>query len=77
MDNRNQILVSVTLPRSSGYSSKLINAGLINSQGWEFTLGGTVIQNSSGLTWDVDLNYQKQNTLKELAEGLDRIQIME
>ena len=43
MDNRNQIF-SVEMPRSSGYSGKLINAGLINSEGWEFTIGGTPIQ---------------------------------
>jgi TonB-linked SusC/RagA family outer membrane protein len=75
MDNRNQIF-PVTLPQSSGYSSKLINAGLINSQGWEFTLGGTILQNSNGLTWDVDMNLSRnRTTVEELTEGLDRIQI--
>jgi TonB-linked SusC/RagA family outer membrane protein len=72
MDNRNQIF-SVEMPRSSGYSGKLINAGLINSEGWEFSLGGTLIQRS-GLTWDMDFNLTRnRSTLKELPEGLEYI----
>ncbi|MDZ7608156.1 MAG: hypothetical protein U5K79_21830 [Cyclobacteriaceae bacterium] len=72
MDNENQIF-SVPLPRSSGYSSKLINAGLINSQGWEFTIGGTPIQKGN-LTWDIDFNFTKNSTtVEELTDDLDRI----
>ena len=75
MDNRNQIF-SVPLPRSSGYSSKLINAGLINSQGWEFTFGGTPIRNSNGLTWDIDFNLTRnRTTVEELTDDLEFIQI--
>ena len=75
MDNKNQIF-SVPLPRSSGYSSKLINAGLINSQGWEFTFGGTPIKNPNGITWDVDFNLTRnRTTVEELTEDLDFIQI--
>ncbi|MCG8309079.1 MAG: SusC/RagA family TonB-linked outer membrane protein [Cytophagales bacterium] len=75
MDNRNQIF-SVPLPRSSGYSSKLINAGLINSEGWEFTFGGTPIRNSNGLVWDIDFNLTRnRTTVKELTDDLEFIQI--
>ncbi len=75
MDNRNQIF-SVPLPRSSGYSSKLINAGLINSQGWEFTFGGTPIKNPNGITWDVDFNLTRnRTTVEELTDDLEFIQI--
>lgn len=75
MDNRNQIF-GVTLPLSSGYSSKLINAGLINSEGWEFTLGGTPIRNANGFTWDIDMNLSRnRTTVEELTDGLDRIAI--
>lgn len=74
-DNINQIF-SVPLPRSSGYSSKLINAGLINSKGWEFSLGGTPIDNANGLRWDVDFNYSKNTTtVEELTDDLTFIQI--
>jgi outer membrane receptor protein involved in Fe transport len=75
MDNENQIF-SVPLPRSSGYSSKLINAGLINSNGIEISVGGTPIRNSGGITWDVDFNYtQNSTTVEELTDDLEFIQI--
>jgi hypothetical protein len=74
LDNEDQIF-SVPLPRSSGYQSKLINAGLINSEGVELSIGGTPIQ-SNGWTWDIDFNYTKYSTtIEELTEDLDFIQI--
>jgi len=75
MDNENQIF-SVPLPRSSGFSSKLINAGLINSKGIEISLGGTPIRNLNGLTWDINLNFtQNSTTVEELTDDLEFIQI--
>lgn len=75
MDNRDQIF-RVPRPRSSGFSSQLINAGLINSQGWEFTFGGTPIKNPNGVTWDIDFNLTRnRTTVEELTDGLDFIRI--
>jgi hypothetical protein len=76
MDNVNQIF-DVAMPRSSGYSGRKTNAGRINSKGVEITLGFTPIQNSNGLTWDVDFNFSRNvTTLQELPEGgRDYIQI--
>ncbi len=72
IDNENQIF-AINLPQSSGYSSKLINAGLIRSRGWEFTLGGTPIQ-KNGWTWNVDLNWSKNiTTVEELSDDLEFI----
>ncbi|MDR7130576.1 TonB-linked SusC/RagA family outer membrane protein [Algoriphagus sp. 4150] len=72
IDNRNQIF-SVNLPSSSGYSGRLINAGLIRSRGVELSLGGTVLRKKD-ITWDVDLNWSRnRTTVVELTEGLDRI----
>lgn len=73
-DNVNQIF-NVPLPRSSGYSSKLINAGLIRSEGWEITAGGTPIDNN-GLRWDVDFNFSvNSTTVEELTDDLTFIQM--
>jgi len=70
MDNVDQIF-AIDIPQSSGFSSKLINAGLIRSRGWEFTLGGTPIQ-QDGWTWNVDFNWSKNTTtVEELAEGME------
>ncbi|WP_439490580.1 SusC/RagA family TonB-linked outer membrane protein [Algoriphagus sp.] len=72
IDNRNQIF-SVNLPSSSGYSGRLINAGLIRSKGIELALGGTLISKGD-FSWDVDVNWSRNRTsVIELADGLDRI----
>src|SRR5690554_465441 len=69
-ENENQIL-SIGLPPSSGYSSRQINAGLLQSKGIEFSLGGTPISNKE---WNWDMNFvftRNRTTILELAEGFD------
>lgn len=66
--NRNQQL-PIPLPESSGFSSTFVNAGLIESKGWELGLGGTPIQNTYW-TWDVSANfYHNRTVVKKLTEG--------
>lgn len=72
IENTNQIF-SVNLPRSSGYSSRLINAGLIRSKGLEMSLGGTPLD-KNGWKLDVDFNWSRNRTsVIELVENFDRI----
>lgn len=72
VDNRNQIL-GVQLAASTGFSSVQINAGLLESDGWEATLGGTPIK-TDDWHWDLNLNFTKNKTIiKELTEGVDFI----
>ncbi|PQA59737.1 SusC/RagA family TonB-linked outer membrane protein [Siphonobacter curvatus] len=67
--NKNQI-ISTTLPSSSGYSSKNVNAGLLESRGVELSLGGTPIDRN-GWRWDVTANFTKNTTtIKRLSDGL-------
>lgn len=71
-DNKNQIL-SLALPQSSGYGSKLINAGLVSSRGVELGIGSTIIS-TPDFSWDVDVNYTFNRTrIEELADGIDFI----
>ena len=71
-DNRNQIL-NPPLAGSTGFSSIKINAGLLQSKGWEFMLGYTPIK-TSDWTWDLNLNFTTNNTyLLELSDGVDFI----
>ena len=68
-NSRNQIL-AIPLDPVSGYSSALVNAGLINSQGAELVLSGTWIQKkdlkwTSTLTWSTFRSY-----VRELTEGI-------
>lgn len=71
-DNKNQIL-SLDLPQSSGYGSKLINAGLVSSRGVELSVGSTVIT-TNDFSWDLDFNYTFNRTrIEELADGIEFI----
>lgn len=72
LDNVDQIF-EVPLAVSSGFSGVQINAGLIQSNGWEFLLGGTPIR-TNDWNWDLDLNFTKNETrVMELEEGVDFI----
>ncbi len=73
VDNRNQIL-GVPLAASSGFSGVQINAGLLQSTGYELVLGGTPVK-TDNWNWDLNLNFTKNETrMIELAEGVDFIQ---
>ncbi|MCK5207758.1 MAG: TonB-dependent receptor, partial [Cyclobacteriaceae bacterium] len=72
VDNVNQIL-GIPLAASSGFSGVQINAGLLQSEGWEILLGGTPIR-TNDWSWDLDLNFTKNETrVMELEEGVDFI----
>uniref|UniRef100_UPI00321633ED SusC/RagA family TonB-linked outer membrane protein n=1 Tax=uncultured Draconibacterium sp. TaxID=1573823 RepID=UPI00321633ED len=73
VDNKNQIL-GVDLPSSTGFSQVLINAGLLQSKGWEFLVGITPIKNQDW-NWDLNVNFTKnETTVLELSEGLTSIE---
>ncbi len=68
-NNRNQIIPTQIAP-SSGFTTKNINAGLLESRGVELSLGGT-LWDKGGLRWDLTTNYTRNVTrIKELADGL-------
>jgi len=48
-------ILSVDVSQSTGYRSKLLNAGKINNKGIEVQLGITPIKKQ--FTWDIDVNY--------------------
>jgi len=73
VENENQILRLGT-PASSGASSRLINAGKLESKGWEFLVGGTPIQ-TTNWSWDLRFNITRNETrLIELSDDFDRIE---
>lgn len=72
-DNRNQIL-GVPLAASTGFNSVKINAGLLQSKGWEFVLGGTPLK-TKDWTWDLNVNLTKnETTILELTENVEFIE---
>ncbi|WP_203558648.1 SusC/RagA family TonB-linked outer membrane protein [Bacteroides sp. 51] len=67
----NQIL-SMSVPASSGYTNKRINAGKMESKGIELMVNGTPIM-TKDWRWDVTLNWGKNTTRNvELDEKIKR-----
>ncbi|HRG20187.1 MAG TPA: SusC/RagA family TonB-linked outer membrane protein [Saprospiraceae bacterium] len=65
-NSENQIL-PIQLSNTTGYSTRIINAGLIQNNGFEAVLHLTPVKNTKGLTWDVDVNWSaNRSTVKEL-----------
>jgi TonB-linked SusC/RagA family outer membrane protein len=59
---KNQIM-SVPIPTSTGYSSKVLNSGELQNKGIEIQLDAGIIQSTSGFTWDAMITYTKNSSL--------------
>lgn len=69
VEDENQIF-NTKLPSSSGYVSKSINAGLVRSRGWEFSLGGTPVAGKD-FSWDIVFNWSRNRAkIVKLAEEM-------
>lgn len=74
IDSENQI-IEVPISRASGYNSRVLNAGLVNSQGVEISLDAIPIQGIN-FSWNTTINWSRDRTyVRELAEGLDVFQL--
>jgi TonB-linked SusC/RagA family outer membrane protein len=70
---RNQIL-NATVSSTSGFSSKAINAGLLENHGIELLLNVTPIRMANGFDWTSSFNYaHNTNKVSELAPGITSI----
>lgn len=70
MENKNQVL-GISTPITSGAHSKLINAGLVKSQGWDITLNTSLIRQNN-FSFDLGLNFTRnRTTIVELADGIE------
>ncbi len=64
------LLMSVSLPPTTGVGSVTQNVGKSENTGMEFAVNGTIINNPNGLTWDASVNiYFNRNKLVALASG--------
>ena len=73
VDNRNQIIRNIPIASSSGFDRVNINAGLIESRGWELLFGGAPLK-TGNFIWDVNVNISRNRTrLTEISEGIDFI----
>lgn len=77
VENRNQILRNIPVASSTGSDAVNINAGLIESKGWEFMLGFTPVK-TNNWNWDISVNFSRNRTkLLEISEGIDVIKFWE
>ena len=68
-------IVSVPVSYATGYSSKWLNAGEIENQGFEISLMATAVKKEN-FTWDIMLNWSKNtNKVISLADGIDNLQL--
>nr|MBA3706943.1 TonB-dependent receptor [Bacteroidota bacterium] len=68
-------IVPVTVSTATGYSSKFVNAGVIQNRGIEISLYGTPVQRKK-FSWTVQVNFGKnKNKVLELYEGVKNLQI--
>ncbi len=68
--SENQI-VPIPLSNTTGYSARIINAGLIVNQGIEVMLNVVPVQLQNGFRWSVDVNFSRNRSeVKELADGI-------
>ncbi|WEK19398.1 MAG: SusC/RagA family TonB-linked outer membrane protein [Candidatus Pedobacter colombiensis] len=62
-------IVSLPLPQSTGFSAALRNAGSVKNTGVEVTLGLVPLK-TTDFTWNLDINFSKNNQKIELPKEL-------
>lgn len=68
-------LINVSVPETTGYETKTVNAGKINNSGWEVMLSGNPLQ-MGDFRWDVSLNFTKNvSEVIELNDGLESLAV--
>ena len=66
--NTDDLLLNVTIPSDTGYSSVLKNTGKVRNHGVELALGATVLR--SPLIWETQINWSmNRNKLVDLGES--------
>lgn len=67
---KNQIL-NIPLTLTSGYNSRVINAGLIKNYGIEVMLNTIPVRLENGFQWNLDVNFSRNRSeVVELSDGL-------
>lgn len=68
-------IINVPVSTSTGYTSKLLNAGEIENKGFEFGLNLVPIR-TEDFNWNMNVNFTKaKNKVVELPEGTETIQL--
>ncbi len=66
-------ILNANIAESTGYSSVWLNAGEMDSKGWEVTINASPVR-TANFTWDAQINWTtNESIVKELAPGLDNL----
>ena len=66
-------ILNASLPASTGFTSKWVNAGVMSGDGWELTVGAKPIS-TEDFSWDTQINWSTNETIvKSLAPGIERL----
>lgn len=69
------IILNVPIAAASGFISQTKNAGVLETNGIELTLGAAIIKNSA-FSWNIDINWARiRNNVVSLANGVQNIAI--
>ncbi|MEQ8363507.1 MAG: SusC/RagA family TonB-linked outer membrane protein [Cyclobacteriaceae bacterium] len=67
-------IVSIPIPRSSGFASKTVNIGEVTNSGWEAALDITPVQLNNSFRWNIFTVFTRnRNEVKELTDGLEEV----
>ncbi len=70
-NNTSDQIVGITVPQSTGFAQRLINAGEISNRGIEILLNATPVRLQNSFSWDVAVNFARNvQGLVSLAPGL-------
>ena len=61
-------IINLETSRSTGYTSKVINAGALSSKGWEISAGGVPVQ-MGDFEWNIRANFTKSKMVVEELYG--------
>ena len=67
-------ILNISVPQSTGFAAKTINAGSVRNSGIEVALGGYPVKSSTqdGFNWNIMFNFQRNvQIVEELTEGLE------
>ena len=72
-NTKSQILTS-TVDAASGYTTALVNAGLVRNKGIEIAMNGTPLQSRTGLNWTINGTFAaNRNQIIELTDELNQL----
>lgn len=70
------LIVTVSLPSSSGFTRTILNIGQMTNKGHELTVGATPLRDVKGLTWNINYTFTKNNNnVDKITDDIDEISL--